>query len=376
MEDMVITGMGLVTALGPDPAQCWEALVSGKTGVRKNGSGVAPYTAPVDVTLPEDGYDRSIGLALACTGAALADSGKSFPLDRETGVFISSTKGGMHSLGSVSAGAMANLLADGPARTAAAVFGIQGPVYNIVAACATTIFALSAAMRAVKRGECRRAIIGAAESALTPLILSGFHSMGILTRQGPRPFKKGRDGFAPAEGAAVFTLEKRADAEQRGAKIYGRVCGTATVTENENFVRFEKSGRAIGSAIRKALDQPGLAPGRIDAVCVHGTGTQNNDLCETNGITGALGECGYHVPCFGVKPALGHVLGASAAVELAVSLYALNTGVLPPTLGRGEPDPGCALNISDQARKHEMHTVLSLNFGFGGHVGAVIIGKA
>ena len=217
MESIVITGIGIVTPLGSDIGSLWDGLINGKSGVRNNGSTVAPFTAPVDHFNVESKYDRSIEMAAVCAELALSDAGKSFCLDEGTGVFISSTKGGMNSVTQdVNPLTMQNIMADSAARVVAARLDIKGMVKNIVAACATGIFALSSAIRAVRSGECKRAVIGCSESALTPLVLSGFRNMGILTQRGPNPFRKTRDGFAPAEGAAVFTLEKRAEAENRG----------------------------------------------------------------------------------------------------------------------------------------------------------------
>jgi 3-oxoacyl-[acyl-carrier-protein] synthase II len=375
MEPIVITGIGLITPLGRHRDTLFQRLFTGRSAVRPSPFPQAPFFAPVDVEL-ETRYDRSIEMAIACARDALADAGPSFSRDERTAVYISSTKGGMNSLGKTAApDFLANLMADSASRAAAQELGIKGPCFNVVAACATGIFAISSAMRAMEAGECDRAVVGVAESALTELVLSGFAQMGVLTQKGMRPFRKERDGFAPAEGAAVFTLEKEKAAMERGAALHGRITGCAIKTDEENAVRFDTSGRPIRGAILAALENAKLRPEDIDAVCVHGTATQNNDLCEASGIKSALGGVGAQVECFGVKPSLGHALGASAAVELAVCLLALQSGRLPPTLGQGAMDPACALNISGHGKPVLLRRILSLNFGFGGHIGAIIVEK-
>ncbi|OGJ84513.1 MAG: hypothetical protein A2268_11005 [Candidatus Raymondbacteria bacterium RifOxyA12_full_50_37] len=369
----VISGFGTITSLAHDPDLLWRNLMAGKSGVKWRESRTAPYTAPVNLPLPST-YDRSIELALACTGLALENAGKGFALDAETGIFISSTKGGMNSVGIPSgAGFIENVPADAAGRAIARDLDITGPVFNVVAACATGIFALQSAMRSIQAGECQRALVGASESALTDLVLSGFSNMGVLAKCPPRPFTRERDGFAPAEGAAVFAIETKEAALQRNARIWGKIAGIATVSDNEHAVRFDPTGAAITRAILQLFEKTGLAASDIDAICVHGTGTRNNDVCETNGILAAFGKRGREVPCFGVKPSIGHVLGASAAVEMAVCLLALQHNALPPTLGNGTPDPACALNVF--SGNIALNQILSLNFGFGGHVGAVCVEK-
>ena len=376
MDNLVITGMGLITPLGHHCNSIFHRLLAGRSAVESSPFPGAPFFAPIRDYPLETRYDRSIELAVACAREALQDAGESFCRDNKTSVYISSTKGGMNSLDNkMSENFLSNLMADGASRVAAQELGLSGACFNVVAACATGIFALGSAIRAIEAGECERAVVGVAEAALTELVMSGFSSMGVLTKTTMRPFRYARDGFVPAEGAAVFTVEKAKAAAERGATVHARIRGWATCTDQENIVRFDKSGVAIGRAITMALENGGLAAEEIDAICVHGTATPNNDLCEAAGIKVALGKYGECVDCFGVKPALGHALGASAALELAISILALESGRLPPTLGSGKIDDACTLNITEEGKSSVINRILSLNFGFGGHIGAVIVEK-
>ncbi len=377
MERIVITGMGLVTPLGHHCDLVFQRLLSGTSAVKASPFKEAPFFCTLrNYPLPER-YDRSMELAIACTRAALQDAGASFPLNDRTSLYISSTKGGMNSFSSEMAGNfMPNFMADGSSRLTALELGLSGACYNVVAACATGIFAMSSAVRAILSGECDQAVVGASESALTELVLSGFGKMGVLTKKCMSPFRLGRDGFVPGEGAAVFTLEKESNAKARNTRVYAVIAGMAAMTDKEDIVRFDTAGRSIRGAIALSLQNAGLSPEDIDAICVHGTATANNDLCEANGIKLAMGRYGKEVDCFGIKPSLGHTLGASAAIELGISILAMLSGRLPPTLGVGERDPECLINITDKAKSINIKRVMSLNFGFGGHIGVIIIEKA
>lgn len=367
MEQLVITGIGLETGLGADPALFWEGLIGGKSAITESGLDYAPFTAPLRGFQAAGRFDRSVEIGLACMERAMKDAGEGFEAGCRTGLFFSSTKGGMHS---VSRG-LSDIYADCPARIAARKWGISATVQNIVAACATGIYALAAAARAIRAGECGNAVVGCTESALTPLILAGFGSMGALTRRGMAPFRKGRDGFAPAEGAAVFVIEEQAHAKARHARIYGRLAGFGLTTSTHHPIRFHPSGEGIVEAISLALKNAGIVADQIDAVCLHGTATLNNDLSEAAAVSAVFGP---RVPCFGLKPSLGHLLGACAAVEAAVCLLAMDRQVIPPTLGTGPADPACRdIAISDRPLRARLERVLSLNFGFGGHIGALVL---
>jgi len=167
-------------------------------------------------------------------------------------------------------------------------------------------------------------------------------------------------------------LERKKDAQGRRARVYGEIVSFGLASSAHHALRFHSSGAEIGRGILAALDRAGLSSREIDAVCVHGTATQNNDQAEAAALYRVFGD---RVPCFGVKPGLGHLLGACAAVELMVCLLALRRAELPPTLGCGPMDKACRINISDRPRRAPLGRILSLNFGFGGHIGAMIVGK-
>jgi len=373
MDKLVITGIGVATGLGQTPETVFENLLAEKSAVTESGLPYAPFVAPLREYRPAGARDRSVELALMCTQSAVADAGPGFTPGEGTGLFLSSTKGGMHSLEPCLGGeAFGAFLPDNPVRAVAEKWGIRGIAQNVVAACATGIYAMASAARAVTAGECVNAIAGCTEAALTPLVLSGFSRMGVLTRKGMAPFRKGRDGFAPGEGAAVFILERKKDAQGRRARVYGEIASFGLASSPHHALRLHPSGAEIGRAILTALKKAGLSSREIDAVCVHGTATQNNDQAEAAALYRVFGD---RVPCFGVKPGLGHLLGACAAAELMVCLLALRHGALPPTLGCGPMDRACRINISDRPRRPPLGRILSLNFGFGGHIGAVIIGK-
>ena len=369
MDKLVITGCGLLTGFGTNPTATFQRICQGESVVRQIGPHFAPFLARTDFSGSNDCPERSIGMAIAVVSQALS-SNPGFILDDMTAVYMSSSKGGMESIEN---GAFFDWLPDGPARAVASKWKLRAGAFNVVAACASGLFGLAAACRDIRSGRISRAIVGCTEASLTSTVLAGFSKLGVLTRKGMSPFCRERDGFAPGEGAAAFLVQRQKEVFQCGSASFAvPISGYGLSSSFEHPLRFHPEGPEIKQAMMQALYMADLKNDQIDAICLHGTATENNDTAETAAVRSLFGRS---TPCFALKPALGHLLGACAAVEMAICLQVLATGTIPLTLGFREADSNGGLFLSEKLLNRPVRRVLSLNFGFGGHVGAVILEK-
>ncbi len=222
--------------------------------------------------------------------------------------------------------------------------------------------------------------MGGSDAPIVPVLFAGFDRLQVLSRlndppgRASRPFSRDRNGFVLSEGAGVLMLEAEEVARERGAQIYGEIAGFGATTDAHHHLHPEASGVQGARAITLALRQAGLTPGDVDYINAHGTGTLKNDLIETGIVKRVFGEAAYKVPMSSSKSMLGHMIGASAAVELILSVLAIRDGIMPPTINLDEPDPDCDLDyVSEGARRAAVDVVLSTSFGFGSRNAAVVV---
>ncbi len=367
-----MTGIGLVTPLGVGREKTWQALLNGQSGVREGReSGFPCLSAPVrDLDVPPT--TRMLSMSFLAAAEALRDSGLDVRLmgsDR-IGCTVSASKPNLYA----HTHTLDTLSTDTLGRQLYRVFGLGGPLRNIVAACATGTNAIILGAQWIQQGICDAVIAGAAESSLAPLYMAGFRSLGVLGEKAVKPFDRQREGFAMGEGAGIVILERRDSALLRGAKVYGEVAGYAIANDFHHAVAFAPDGSSISSAIRRAMDKGGTEA--VDYINAHGTATLLNDVIETRGIRGALGKKARDVSISSTKAATGHLLGASGAVEASFALLALRDNVVPPTLNLQEPDPECDLDYTPgKPRFRPVNTAMSLSFGFGGQIGVITVTK-
>ena len=259
-------------------------------------------------------------------------------------------------------------------------FNAQGPCLPVVSACATSTHAVGEAFRAIKYGMADAIITGGTEAAVNELAIGGFANMKALTTaddpaQACLPFDKRRGGFVMAEGAGILILEEYEHAVKRGAHIIAEVAGYGNTCDAYHYTAPRPDGTTTAAALSQALTEAGYKAGEQLYINAHGTGTHMNDMCETNAIKIALGEADARKAMISsTKSMHGHMLGATGAVELIASAIALESGVLPPTIGYQEPDPDCDLDyIPNKARKVQAEVALSSSLGFGGHNAAVAL---
>jgi len=376
---IAITGIGFVTSLGDDPVEVVAALRLGVSGVKGHDFGEG-LKLPVGM-VGEDVFCRRQGdmaapFALAATEKAWRKCGlKLEDLDPwRVGTLIGSSKGRLGNL--ISDDGLTfdprDFTGDTLGLHVAREMGFAGPVLNYPAACATGTNCILQAAHYLQDGSIDIAVAGSGEAGCLPLILAGFKNMGALSAGIARPFDVKRAGFNPGEGAAVFVLEREADARARGTTILARIVGGDQRSDAFHITSAEDSGAVVSYAIERTLRQAGWDPADVDYVNAHGTGTRLNDLVEGRAIRRVFGK---HRPFVSsLKPNLGHLLGASSAVELAVSVACLTDGFLPPTLGLEIPDPDIPLRfVTGNDSQESVDRYIKLSLGFGGHIGVLAI---
>jgi 3-oxoacyl-[acyl-carrier-protein] synthase II len=387
---------GAVTPCGVGVGPLVEHALAGRSALRTVtlGDGRRVGAGAVDPAVfgQHAGETRTTALALAAADECLRDAPDE--VRRELGVFVASGKPDMRLVervhadliergpGSIPADFVARVLPSSPGDAIAGRFGCGGERLAVVGACSTGLDNVAMAARHLREGGRRAALAGSAEASLTPFVVAGFERMGVLALKEPeparavRPFSRDRCGFLIGEGAGVLLLETLVSARARGADVLAEVAGCAVINDAHHQTKLEAGGAGIASAIRLALDEAGLSGGEIDHINAHGTATKLNDAVETRGIRAALGEHARRVKVCSTKPVTGHLLSASGSVELIVTIEAMRRGVAPPTINVGEPDPACDLDYTpNHAVERSIRHALVLNYGFGGHVGAVVLSR-
>ena len=394
MKRVVVTGIGMVTSLGLDKQSSFENICNGKTGVDKISlfdASEFPVQIAAEVkgfdpsSIIEDGkeikkMDRFIQLGLKAAGEAMDDAKfSSFDSD-EFGVSSASGIGGLPNI-EINAN---TCLQRGPRRISpffipsalvnmlggfvSIYYKLKGPNLSSVTACAASAHAIMDAARVIMIGEAKKMLAVGAEAAVCPVGIGGFAAMKALCARNDdpahasRPFDAERNGFVMGEGAAALVLEELEDAKARGAKIYGELVGFGASGDAYHITSPSLDGPI--RAMKKAYEMAGRP--KIDYINAHGTSTAINDKNETAALKELFGE-GKVPAVSSTKGQLGHCLGAAGAVEAAISLLAMQNGIIPPTINQISKDPDCDLDyVPNVARKAKLDCVMSNNFGFGG----------
>lgn len=393
---MVITGIGLVTAIGHSREAVWQAIQHGKCGVgRLSGVPGIPDGLMLGATVEIDGEFpgqlKNIPLCRQTAAEALADARIHFAsVDRDRfGCSIGAHMGDTdYVVERLSLGG--ELIPPGKwpwwqqwlPNTACAMvardYDLRGPRLSNSTACASGTIAILKAIRAIQDGQCDLALAGSSE-AIHPLFAAGFYNMGVLAdhadpAQACRPFDRNRSGFVMGEGAAMFVLERFDHAQERGAGIYAEVLGGRILNDARHVTSLDANSDALTELIRGTLRSSDLVARDVAYINAHGTGTKQNDLLESRGIRAALGRSADSVCVSANKAMLGHTVNASGSVELAITALALRDGFAPPTLNLTDPDPECDLDcIPLFGRVQPLEHALKLSIAFGGHLAAIAL---
>jgi len=398
---VVITGIGVVTSLGTGLQEFWDAIVSGKSGVKpltlvdinrlevKIGAEISNFDPGQYLDKKElRRTDRFVQFAVAASKMAVADAGLEINTHNasEIGVIIGSGIGGIktfeeqavicHEKGPsrVSPFFIPMIIPDMSAGYVSIVTGAKGLNHTVVSACASSSHALGAAYRSIQYGDATAVIAGGAEAPITNLAIGGFTSSGALSKnntdpQGAsRPFDLTRDGFVMGEGAGILILEELEHAQKRGAHIYAEMVGYAETGDAYHITLPDPEGDGATRAITKVLKDAGISADQVGYINAHGTSTEPNDRLETLAIKRVFGELVRRIPVSSTKSMTGHLLGAAGAVEAIICAQTLKEGIIPATINYQTPDPQCDLDyVPNQARKVQVEYALSNSLGFGGH---------
>ena len=409
MNRVVVTGMGVLTPVGHTVKEFWDNLAAGRSGVGKiTRFDVSNYDCQIAGEVK--GFDPSKILdkkearradlfeqyALAATGQALADAGlDSSSINPErVGVVLGSGIGGIdtferqHQLllsggpGRVSPFFIPMMIIDMGPGLVSMRYGLKGPNYATVSACASSAHAIGDAFHIIQRGEAEAMVTGGCEACITPTSLAGFCSARALStrndepQRASRPFDKNRDGFVMGEGGGILVLEELKHAKKRGARIYAELLGFGMTGDAYHMTSPAPKGEGAARAMREALRSAKLNPEQVGYINAHGTSTGLGDIAETEAIKTIFGAQAYKVPISSTKSITGHLLGAAGATELIASILSIDTGFLHPTINLEEPDAACDLDyVPKQSREKKVDFVLSNSFGFGGHNVSILAGR-
>lgn len=390
LDDVVVTGRGIVSALGNDVSLFEEAILSGQCGIKEHeectqGLMFKKVARAEDISPPDDIDERAfaridrfaqfaaIASHQACSEARLSES--NLPSDR-IGVVIGTANGGIDAFirnnhrvfvkgRRPEPLAVPLIMGSSPASFIAKHIGAHGPVFGITSACASANHAIIIAMNLIKSGMADLIVTGGTDSCIHNNYLQAWDGLGVVSPDVCRPFSMDRDGISVGEGAGLVILEKLRTAEERGVKSLVRVLGGGLSSDAKDLLAPDPAGMA--KAMQNAINDARLEPSDIDYINAHGTGTKANDKNESEAIRHVFGIHADQVMVSSTKSMHGHALGASGGLELIATITGIIRASLPPSINVTDSDPSCDLNIVRQTgKKLEIHTALSNSFAFGG----------
>ena len=398
---VVVTGAGLVTPIGPDVASTWAGLLAGKSGAgpitkfdpSRLGVRFACEVKGFDPLQYMDRkearrYDLFAQFALGAAHQAITQAGLEgkFPDPERTGVVIGSGIGGMQTYEDncaayitkgpdrVSPFFVPMYIPDIAAGLVSIRYGLKGPNFCTVSACASSAHAIGECYKMIRHGSAVAMVAGGAEAAITGLTVAAFDNMKALSRrndapdQASRPFDKERDGFVLGDGAGCVVLESLEHAQARGATILGEVVGYGMSGDAHHITAPPDDGNGAARAMVMCLEDGRIDKAEVGYVNAHGTSTPQGDVAETRAVKTVFGDRAKNLIFGSTKSMTGHLLGGAGALEFIVSMLAVTTGRIPPTINQVTPDPECDLDCApNKAVDRKFDVALSNSFGFGGH---------
>ncbi|MEI8340247.1 MAG: beta-ketoacyl-ACP synthase II [Verrucomicrobiota bacterium] len=408
---VVITGMGVITPVGNDLQTFWGNIKNGVSGIERvtafdttdydckiageirNFNPLDYFKNPKDVRRT----DRYTQFSIAAAKMAIEDAGidsTNYPDRTRFGVVVGSGIGGLRTLEDQHT----VLMTKGPKRVSPFMipmminnmasglisieFGLSGPNFATVSACATACHAIGEAWRMIRYGEADAFLAGGAEATVVPLGMAGFSAMKALStrndepHRASRPFDKDRDGFVMGEGAGIIVLEELEHATKRGARIYCELAGYGLTADAFHMSAPLPNHDQAQRSMRIACSEAGVNIEDVDYINAHGTSTPVGDLAEVRAIKAVFGEHARNgLLISSTKSMTGHLLGGAGSVEMAACVMAIKEGVVPPTINLDNPDPECDLDfVAHTAREKKIKVAVNNSFGFGGH-NATLVAK-
>ena len=408
---VVITGLGCITALAESVQGFFTSLCEGKSAISqiesfdtsaypvRFGGEARNFVASKYIDQRESKrMDRFTQFAVAAASQAVEDSGLDFSkVDIfRAGVIVGTGIGGIKEIedqhlrildkgpSKVSPFCVPRLMSNAASGNIAISYGLRGPNFCVSSACASGNHAIGEAFFNIAAGRSDIMITGGAEAALTPIGLASFCAARSLSTRNDdpqaasRPFDRDRDGFVLAEGAGILILEEESHAKKRGAKIYAELLGYGATDDGYHITAPIPDGDGAARTMEIALADAGIEKDKIDYINAHGTGTELNDLAESSAIRKVFGQYATKLAISSTKSCLGHLLGASGAVELIVCAKAITESIIPPTINLENLDERCGADMNFvplKAQEIEVNYAMSNSFGFGGHNASLVIGK-
>lgn len=410
MNRVVVTGIGLITALGTGIEKSWKRIVAGETGVGR----IESYDStdmPVQIAAEVKDFDpvefgiekkevkklaRNTQFAIAATKMALEDS--KLVIDEnnaeDVGVIVSSGIGGIEifeaqhqtmiekGVKRISPFTIPAMIANMASGNIGIYFGAKGPNKSVVTACAAGTHSVGDAFEMIKNGRAKVMIAGGTEAAITPFAMNAFANMKALSTRNDeptkasRPFSADRDGFVMGEGAGILILEELEHAKARGAKIYAEVVGYGETCDAYHITAPADGGEGAARAFKMALKEGNISLEDVTYINAHGTSTPANDRNETAAIKSVFGDCAKDLMVSSTKGATGHGLGAAGGIEAVIIAKAISEGVVPPTINYDNPDADCDLNyVPNKAIEKDINVAMSSSLGFGGHNAVIAMKK-
>ena len=408
-REVVVTGIGMISPVGNTIDDSWDNLINGNSGIdiiqsfdpsdlETKIAGEIKNFDPIELIGKKEArrMDRFSQLALVAGKEALNSAQLTIDETNENrvSVMITSGIGGIITLSEqinvmrdkgssrISPFLVPMMLPDMASGQVSMKLGAKGPNFAVVSACASGGDSIGIASEFIKLNRADIVLAGGSEAAVCPKGIAGFNACHALSKnnsspkQASRPFDKNRDGFVLGEGAAVLVLESRESADKRGVNILATLAGYGSSADANHITQPAPGGEGGVRAMNEAIMNAEINPNQIDYINAHGTSTPLNDKFETMGMKTVFGNAINNIAISSTKSMTGHLLGASGAIEAAISIKSLNENIVPPTINLNEPDPECDLNYTpNKSLEKDLVYAMSNSFGFGGHNCSLVFSK-
>jgi 3-oxoacyl-[acyl-carrier-protein] synthase II len=405
---VVVTGLGVVSALGVNEADFWENVLAGRSGIAAvRRFDAAGYRTLVASEIDDDALgpalkarkirptDRSVDIGLLAAAQALESAGlvrpDSPPEPREMSTIFGTGAGPSESafagtrsflergLPGLRPSTVPTVMVNAVSAQTSLRFKLRGPNWVVVSACTSSTAAIGQAFRLVREGHAARVLVGGTDAIINPLAFGAWNNLGVMSANPDpdtacRPFDADRDGLVLGEGAAALVVESLSGARARGAAIRGEILGFGESSDAEHITRPDPEGQA--RAMNAALASAGLAPEAVGFINAHGSATPTNDTCEAESIRRVFGAAADRIPTASNKSYFGHTLGACGALETVVTLLGLEHGRVPGNRNLENPDPRCNIRLVGKAPEApDARVAMKNSFGFGGHNAVLVLGR-